>query len=43
MRNKEQLEALSRYEDVLAHVNFTGTSREDSRMLPLWDQTRVWD
>ena len=33
----------ARYEDVLAHVTFTGTGGKNSRLVPLWDQTRVWD
>ena len=32
-----------RFEDVLAHVTFTGAGGKDSRLVPLWDQTRVWD
>ena len=28
---------------ILAHVTFTGTGSKDSRLYPLWDQTRVWD
>ena len=27
----------------LAHVTFTGTGGKNSRLVPLWDQTRVWD
>ena len=34
----------ARFDDILAHVTFTGTGSEDSRRLyPLWDQTRIWD
>ena len=30
----------ARFDDVLAHVTFTGTGSKDSRLYPLWDQTR---
>ena len=33
----------ARFDDVLAHVSFMGTGSEDSRLYPLWDQTRIWD
>jgi hypothetical protein len=32
-----------RYDDILAHVTFTGTGSKDSRLYSLWDQTQVWD
>ena len=33
----------ARFEDVLAHVTFTGAGGKGSRQVPLWDQTRIWD
>ena len=33
----------ARFDDILAHVTFTGTGSKDSRLYPLWDQTRIWD
>ena len=33
----------ARFDDILAHVTFTGTGSRDSRLYPLWDQTRIWD
>ena len=33
----------ARFEDILAHVSFTGAGSKDSRLYPLWDQTRIWD
>ena len=33
----------ARFDDILAHVSFTGTGSKDSRLYPLWDQTRIWD
>ena len=38
-----QAQTAARFDDVLAHVAFTGTGGKDSRLVPLWDQTRVWD
>ena len=38
-----QAQTAARFEDVLAHVTFTGTGGKDSRLVPLWDQTRIWD
>ena len=38
-----QAQTAARFEDVLAHVTFTGTGGKNSRLVPLWDQTRVWD
>ena len=42
-----QAQTAARYEDVLAHVTFTGTGGKDSRLVtgPLMGcyQTRVWD
>ena len=38
-----QAQTAARFEDVLgvlAHVNFTGPARKDSRLAPGWDQTR---
>ena len=35
--------AAARFDDILAHVSFTGTGSKDSRLYPLWDQTRIWD
>ena len=35
--------AAARFDDILAHVTFTGAGSKDSRLYPLWDQTRVWD
>ena len=32
----------ARFEDILAHVTFTGAGSKDSRLYPLWDQTRIW-
>eukprot|EP00964_Phaeocystis_antarctica_P002308 scaffold1200_cov60-Phaeocystis_antarctica.AAC.4 len=37
-----QAQTAARYEDVPVHVAFTGTSQEGSRLLLVWDQTRVW-
>ena len=37
------LKTAARYEDVLAHVTLAGTGGKGSRLVPLWDQTRVWD
>jgi len=31
----------ARYEDILAHVTLTGAGSRDSRLLPIWDQTRI--
>ena len=36
-----QAQTAARFEDVLAHVTFTGAGGKDSRLVPLWDQTRV--
>ena len=33
----------ARFDDIQAHVSFTGTGSRDSRLYPLWDQTRIWD
>ena len=33
----------ARFDDILAHVSFAGTGSKDSRLYPLWDQTRIWD
>ena len=33
--------AAARFDDILAHVTFTGAGSKDSRLYPLWDQTRV--
>ena len=38
-----QAQTAARYEDILAHVTLTGAGSRDSRLLPIWDQTRVWD
>ena len=38
-----QAQTAARFEDVSAHVTFTGTGGKDSRLVPLWDQTRIWD
>ena len=38
-----QAQTAARFEDVFAHVTFTGTGGKDSRLVPLWDQTRIWD
>ena len=38
-----QAQTAARFEDVLAHVTFTGTGGKNSRLVPLWDQTREWD
>ena len=35
--------AAARFDDILAHVTFTGAGSKDSRLYPLWDQTRIWD
>jgi hypothetical protein len=32
----------ARYEDILAHVTLTGAGSRDSRLLPIWDQTRIY-
>ena len=39
----KKAQTAARFEDVLAHVTFTGTGGKNSRLVPLWDQTRVWD
>ena len=31
-----QTQTAARFEDVLAHVTFTGTGVKDSRLVPLW-------
>ena len=31
----------ARFDDILAHITFTGTGSRDSRLYPLWDQTRI--
>ena len=31
----------ARFDDILAHVTFTGTGSKDSRLYPFWDQTRM--
>ena len=36
-----QAQTAARYEDILAHVTLTGAGSRDSRLLPIWDQTRV--
>eukprot|EP00964_Phaeocystis_antarctica_P039130 scaffold22379_cov60-Phaeocystis_antarctica.AAC.3 len=41
LRMKAQTAA--RYEDIFAHVTLAGTGGKGSRLVPLWDQTRVWD
>ena len=38
-----QAQTAARYEDILAHVTLTGAGSRDSRLLPIWDQIRVWD
>ena len=38
-----QAQTASRFEDVLAHVTFAGMCGKNSRLIPLWDQTRTWD
>jgi len=40
-----QAQTAARFEDILAYVTLTGvgSSSRDSRLLPIWDQTRVWD
>jgi hypothetical protein len=38
-----QAQTAARYEDILAHVTLTGAGSRDSRLLPIWEQTRVWD
>ena len=40
-----QAQTAARFEDILAHVtlSLTGAGSRDSRLLPIWDQTRVWD
>jgi hypothetical protein len=38
-----QAQTAARYEDILAHVTLTEAGSRDSRLLPIWDQTRVWD
>jgi hypothetical protein len=38
-----QAQTAARFEDILAHVTLTGAGSRDSRLLPIWDQTRVWD
>ena len=38
-----QAQTAARYEDILAHVTLTGAGSRNSRLLPIWDQTRVWD
>ena len=38
-----QAQTAARFDDILAHVTFTGAGDKDSRLVPLWDQTRVWD
>ena len=35
-----QAQTAARFEDVLAHVTFTGAGSKGSRLVPLWDQTR---
>ena len=37
-----QAQTAARFDDVLAHVTFTGAGSKGSRLVPLWDQTRVW-
>ena len=38
-----QAQTAARYEDILAHVTLIGAGSRDSRLLPIWDQTRIWD
>jgi hypothetical protein len=38
-----QGQTAARFEDILAYVTLTGAGSRDSRLLPIWDQTRVWD
>ena len=38
-----QAQTATRFEDVLVHVTFTGAGGRGSRLVLLWDQTRVWD
>ena len=38
-----QAQTAVRFDDILAHVTFMGAGDKDSRLVPLWDQTRVWD
>ena len=32
-----------RFDDIQAHVSFTGTGSKDSRLYSLWNQTQIWD
>lgn len=43
MSLRMQAQTAARFEDILAHVTLTGAGSRDSRLLPIWDQTRVWD
>ena len=43
LRMQAQTAARGTKEDILAHVTLTGAGSRDSRLLPVWDQTRVWD
>jgi hypothetical protein len=43
-----QAQTAARFEDILAHVTLSLTGAgiagtASSRLLPIWDQTRVWD
>ena len=33
----------ARFDDIQAHVSFTGTGSKDSRLYSLWNQTQIWD
>ena len=43
LRKRMQALTAARFDDILAHVTFTGTGSRDSRLYPLWGQTRIWD
>ena len=41
--SEKHAQTAARFNDILAHVTFMGAGGKDSRLVPLWDQTRVWD
>jgi hypothetical protein len=44
-RQPAHVQALTaaRFDDIQAHVSFTGTGSKDSRLYSLWNQTQIWD
>ena len=41
-RHRPQRGSKTLRRQIFGHVTFMGAGSRDSRLLPLWDQTRVW-